>query len=309
MTSSGHSADRINGWTGGQYSLARAGFGLALALRFALHAFAAPPLEASLHATGALAAVGFALGWHERASAFVLAPSLIAAGFVGGERGPGQVHWLALGVLLHLATPPAPFLSLDARGRVDPRGGWSMPQHVRVWALLAFLGSLATWWLSRSEPLLATLWFASLCADPAWIAPRAPQGPTWMFYDGSCGLCQRSVRFVLAEEAPPGTLHFAPLHGEQFARCVDEARARALPDSVVLLEPDGTLLVRSQAALALGERMGGAWRILSLVARGVPRPLRDLAYDALARVRKRLFAASKDACPMLPPDLRARFRA
>ena len=33
----------------------------------------------------------------------------------------------------------------------------------------------------------------------------------------------------------------------------------------------------------------------------------DAAYDAIARVRKRIFAAPKDACPILPPDLRTRF--
>jgi predicted DCC family thiol-disulfide oxidoreductase YuxK len=40
-----------------------------------------------------------------------------------------------------------------------------------------------------------------------------------------------------------------------------------------------------------------------------PRRLRDIGYNAIARSRYRLFARPKEACPMLPPDLRSRFTA
>ena len=33
----------------------------------------------------------------------------------------------------------------------------------------------------------------------------------------------------------------------------------------------------------------------------------DIAYDFVASIRYRLFARPKEACPMLPPDLRSRF--
>ena len=46
--------------------------------------------------------------------------------------------------------------------------------------------------------------------------------------------------------------------------------------------------------------------ILSLL---IPRPIRDIAYDGVARVRRRLFAPPAEVCPMLPPALRARFAA
>jgi len=39
----------------------------------------------------------------------------------------------------------------------------------------------------------------------------------------------------------------------------------------------------------------------------VPRPLRDVVYRCVARVRRRIFAAPKDACPLLPKHLRERF--
>ena len=41
----------------------------------------------------------------------------------------------------------------------------------------------------------------------------------------------------------------------------------------------------------------------------VPRPLRDVAYDFVARVRYRIFGKTKEACPLMPPELRSRFSA
>ncbi len=43
------------------------------------------------------------------------------------------------------------------------------------------------------------------------------------------------------------------------------------------------------------------------VLKRVPRPVRDLAYDAVARVRHRLFAKPAGACPILSRELRSRF--
>jgi predicted DCC family thiol-disulfide oxidoreductase YuxK len=39
----------------------------------------------------------------------------------------------------------------------------------------------------------------------------------------------------------------------------------------------------------------------------VPRPLRDAAYDFVARRRLRWFDPPEDACPLVPPRLRSRF--
>ena len=70
---------------------------------------------------------------------------------------------------------------------------------------------------------------------------------------------------------------------------------------------DGTRLQRSDAALYILARLGGLWRIISLVMRPVPRRVRDFVYDLVARWRYRLFKRPSEACPILPPDLRARF--
>jgi predicted DCC family thiol-disulfide oxidoreductase YuxK len=100
---------------------------------------------------------------------------------------------------------------------------------------------------------------------------------------------------------------FAPLASATFEQHVPPAARSGLPDSIVVQTADGRLLVRSAAVLHILARLGGVWRVLAACARVVPRPLRDAAYDAVARVRKRLFAAPPEACPLVPPGLRGRF--
>ena len=80
-----------------------------------------------------------------------------------------------------------------------------------------------------------------------------------------------------------------------------------LPDSLLLLAPGGELLMRSEAALFLGRRAGGVWRIAAFLAGLVPRFARDAIYDAVARRRRRWFGRTEEVCPVLPPRLRDRF--
>ncbi len=164
-------------------------------------------------------------------------------------------------------------------------------------------------------------------ADPGWWPGRhshpletrerteldAPADSARLFYDGDCGFCHRSVRFILAEEAntpEPLQLRFAPLGGPTFASALAASELSSddsLPDSLVLADERGRLWTRSRAVLEIAARLGGIWRALALVGRLVPERLFDRAYDSIARVRKRLFDQPEDACPILPPDLRTRF--
>ena len=88
---------------------------------------------------------------------------------------------------------------------------------------------------------------------------------------------------------------------------VPAERRPHLPDSLVLRTAPGELLTRSPAVIHLGKRLGGLWRLLALLLSAVPARIRDAGYDLVARVRKRLFALPPAACPIVTPDLRARF--
>jgi len=128
-----------------------------------------------------------------------------------------------------------------------------------------------------------------------------------VFYDGGCGLCHRAVRFAIAHDADGSRFRFASLDSEGFRRRVPAASRAGLPDSIVALTPDGTLLLRSAAVMHVLERVGGGWKVVGRLLQLVPRVVRDAGYDAVARIRYQLFARPTDACPVTPPELRARF--
>ncbi len=134
-----------------------------------------------------------------------------------------------------------------------------------------------------------------------------PSLPPRLFYDGHCALCHRAVRLVLQRDRRRPPVLISPIGGEAYSRLVPDHSRESLPDSVVVLTPDGGLLVRSQAALYLMRRLSGAWRILAALGALVPRRLGDRLYDAVARRRRRWFGTTDEVCPALPPALRGRF--
>ena len=80
-----------------------------------------------------------------------------------------------------------------------------------------------------------------------------------VLYDGTCGLCAKSVRWILRHEADH-ELKFAPIQGET----TDGLRATYpnIPqtvDSVILIE-GGKAHLRSKAFLHLGKHLRAPWR-------------------------------------------------
>ncbi len=391
------------GWTGGQYSLWRVALAIAV-----VSALWSPSPAGNLVLL--VLALPLAIGWHDRAAARTLAYALLAIVVVGPESlfppGVGEVIagrptlvYASLLLQLHASVPRAPFGSLEARGRVDPRGSWQRPEWqigafwwllvvVAMGRLLTILGAipldaptlghpvsvspnpgdaplslLLAFRVAQIAELVASLvglasqrarprvWIALVlwrvgwlfafgidardaiqlvilvgAVDPGWWSGQSLRSravarggggatpiPARLFYDGDCGFCHRSVRFVLSEELATPTplrLRFAPLGSMTFGERMThhpELDPASLPDSIVLELEDGTILTRSAAALEIASRLGGFWRLLALIGSRLPGRLLDSGYDAIARVRKRLFTTPKDACPILPPDLRARF--
>lgn len=144
--------------------------------------------------------------------------------------------------------------------------------------------------------------------DPAWIRPLMAKAPDLVFYDGHCGLCHRAVRFLLAEDRHGTTFQFAPLESEIFLSAIPESERATLPDSIIVRTADGVTLMRSAAVLYALRRLGGVWRVLGTIANIIPASIRDGVYDGIAHMRYRLFPAPADACPLMPADLRGRFK-
>jgi predicted DCC family thiol-disulfide oxidoreductase YuxK len=157
---------------------------------------------------------------------------------------------------------------------------------------------------AESGTFLAALLFAF---DPAWVRGSGDGRGAILFYDGACGLCHRAVRFVVAEDPAGTTFHFAPLESSLLETRLTEPARRALPDSLVVLAPDGRVLTRSVAVRFILVSLGGYWTILGRLGGLVPVRVGDALYDFVARHRRRWFAAPADTCPVMSPVLRERF--
>jgi len=134
--------------------------------------------------------------------------------------------------------------------------------------------------------------------------PEEGEGPL-LLYDGACALCSGAVLFVLRHEKRT-TLRFASLAGPVgLALLADHPELRGL-DSMLWVEAGGArVLAKSAAALRVASYLGGLWRLApSLLI--IPRPLRDLAYDLVARHRH-AFAGEASSCRLPPPGERGRF--
>jgi predicted DCC family thiol-disulfide oxidoreductase YuxK len=158
-----------NGWTGGQYSLFRAIFGLYLLVHLAnlvpwgtelfsgegvlpgaasplLHLFPnilalydAPPFVTCLLVLGAVASAFFAIGLHDRIAAVVVWyvwACLFGRNPLISNPGIPYVGWM---LLAHAFQPGAPYGSFTRRGQVDPGASWRKPEALQLvaWILMA----------------------------------------------------------------------------------------------------------------------------------------------------------------------------
>ncbi len=137
--------------------------------------------------------------------------------------------------------------------------------------------------------------------------PSSPEsnGPLLLF-DGECGLCTSSVRFILKRERTE-KLRFASLQGETGRRLL--LKSGRDPDelsTLVLVDEEGQVALRSTAALRVAaEHMRFPWRLAG-VFRIVPRFLRDGVYRMVAKRRIRWFGTA-DACELPAPGQAERF--
>lgn len=139
---------------------------------------------------------------------------------------------------------------------------------------------------------------------PAESVSLGHGGPI-LFYDGECGFCNGSVRFVLRHEAMP-IMRFSPLQGVTAAKMLPQS---GLPEnlnsgSIVLFET-GKFYIRSRAAARTMQHMGGPWKAVAFLLRLIPAPLADVGYRIIAKIRYHLPQGL--SCELLPPDQRQRF--
>lgn len=125
-----------------------------------------------------------------------------------------------------------------------------------------------------------------------------------LFYDGDCGLCNRSVQFILNHEQNH-EIHFAALQSEFAQDFLKTKEIEHIDYSTMILYKNNQLYTKSDAAFQIVSHLKWYWRPL-FVLKVFPRGLRNLAYEFIAARRKKLI---KSFCALPTPQQAKRFMA
>lgn len=125
-----------------------------------------------------------------------------------------------------------------------------------------------------------------------------------IYFDGICNLCNGAVQFVIKRD-PNAKFRFASL---QSLNAAEVLRLKGINpsklESIILYE-EGILYEKSTAVLKISRNLNGLWPIFyALII--VPRGLRDLVYDWIARNRYQWFG-KRDECMVPTKELTSRF--
>ena len=131
-----------------------------------------------------------------------------------------------------------------------------------------------------------------------------PSAHPILLFDGVCNLCDASVRFIIDRD-PASVFRFASLQSNTGRRLSAQHGLDADELDTLVLIDDGRAYVQSDAVLRAASHLGRPWSWASSLT-AIPRPIRNAAYQLVARNRIRLFGR-RDACRIPTPELRARF--
>ncbi|KIL47355.1 thiol-disulfide oxidoreductase DCC family protein [Jeotgalibacillus campisalis] len=123
-----------------------------------------------------------------------------------------------------------------------------------------------------------------------------------VLFDGDCHVCNWSIQFIMKRD-PSAKFKFASLQGDIGRKMTKTYKSDPMIDSVLLVEND-QMWSKSTAALRICRELEGPVRYLSLGLL-IPKPLRDLVYDGIARNRFHWFGR-KEQCELPTKEERRR---
>ena len=125
-----------------------------------------------------------------------------------------------------------------------------------------------------------------------------------VLFDGVCNLCNGCVRFILNRDTG-GVFRFAALQSEISKNILKKSGLTTDGlDTFILVEGE-KCYVRSEAALRVARRLGGAWGLLYVFII-IPRSLRDYVYGIVVRHRYEWFG-KRPECMVPGPGDQERF--
>jgi len=139
-------------------------------------------------------------------------------------------------------------------------------------------------------------------------------GRLLVVFDGRCGFCNHSVRWLLRRDRRD-RLRFVASESERVVgmlarHAVDVAGNADGPGSIVVVRDAGgvkeRVLVGSDAVVALLRELPRPWTWVGMTLKWIPRPVRDMGYGLVARWRYRIWGRL-ESCPVPTAEERGRF--
>lgn len=145
-------------------------------------------------------------------------------------------------------------------------------------------------------------------------------GRLLVIFDGTCGLCNHSVRWFLCRDGrdllrftpseSPKVAELLARHGFTAPSAPATGPGAAGPGTILVVRdaggPSERVFVRSDAVVALLGELPRPWPLTGKLLGAVPRLLRDLGYRLIARWRYRIWGRLA-SCPIPGPEERGRF--
>jgi predicted DCC family thiol-disulfide oxidoreductase YuxK len=128
--------------------------------------------------------------------------------------------------------------------------------------------------------------------------------PAIVLFDGVCNLCNGAVTFVIDRD-PHRRFRFASLQSDYAQKLIRTHAPELVGVDSILLFQDGHFRTKSTAALFIARELTDAWPLLYVLI-AVPKFLRDIVYDFVARNRYQWFGKQRE-CRIPTAETRDRF--
>ena len=125
-----------------------------------------------------------------------------------------------------------------------------------------------------------------------------------LLFDGICNLCNNSVQLVIKNDAR-NIFRFAPLQNAEVIKFLNKHTTNFNGiDSIILITPK-KIYTKSSAALRVAKQLKGFYPLLYIFYI-IPKPMRDLVYDFIAKNRYKWFG-KQTSCMIPAPELKNKF--
>ena len=125
-----------------------------------------------------------------------------------------------------------------------------------------------------------------------------------IFFDGVCNLCNRFIQFVIKYDKRK-LFYFAPLQGRNSKIFLNEKDLKIDKIQTIFLFDSGKIYNRSTAVLKIIKLFSNYWSLFYIFII-IPKFIRDLVYNIVAKYRYKLFG-KMDQCMIPHPSLMDRF--